>query len=387
MRYVFWLGVFAVLTGCSAEDKIGSQPSALSTDEIQTYLNSKFYADSDIRHSFNTAVGERIDCIDFYAQPTVKAMLAAGLAVPTAVPPAPPLPTGIPKPHKPPAVSVKFDGSPDQDGNARQCPPGTVPAMRPTRAEIQGAGGLNAYLSRKRPPPTVDPNQDPLQHDCYHQLSPGQGYDHAAGVQYPPLTYYGAYSTVSVYEPEVHDLVGEHSLSQLWVQTGNCEDWGFPYGDPDTCTTGPSGDAVQSVEVGWMVGNGYTDDPAAPHLFAFITQDGYHAQNCFAGQANPDGHGGTTNCCSFGDNPTGTDCWIAASGAPLVINQSLGPWVQPVPSSSPAEMAIQIWNGTAYGYPAWWVYIDGQLIGWYPNSAFSRLLKKSPLGIDMEISV
>ena len=323
---------------CSSQVETTASDKAALSDAIQTYLDSTFYRDADIRHSFRTVAGEQIDCIDFAAQPTVRSMRAAGLEVPSSVPPAPPVPISTPKPTKPSGVSVAFDGSVDEHGNTRRCPAGTVPTMRPTRSEILGAGGLNEYLSLKRPRPTVDPNQDTVQHDCYHQISGGPGYDHAAGVQWPYLTYYGGYTVVSLYEPFVRDLTGEHSLSELWVQTGVCEDWSFPYGDPYTCTTGPSGDAVQSVEVGWMVGNGYTNDPAAPHLFAFITQDGYHSKNCFAGQSNPDGHGGTVNCCAFGSSPTGTDCWVAAPGAPYAVNQSLGAYVQPV-GSTPAEMA------------------------------------------------
>jgi hypothetical protein len=33
-------------------------------------------------------------------------------------------------------------------------------------------------------------------------------------------------------------------------------------------------------------------------------------------------------------------------------------------------MAIQVWNGSSKGYPYWYVWVDGVLIGWYPTNIF-----------------
>jgi hypothetical protein len=46
--------------------------------------------------------------------------------------------------------------------------------------------------------------------------------------------------------------------------------------------------------------------------------------------------------------------------------------VQPI-GDPPAEMAIQVWNGWNYGYYAWFVYIDGNLIGYYPTGGHDPL--------------
>lgn len=95
------VAVFAILvatTECSTRDEgVQSQASTLVADagelaNAKAFIDSAFYADADIRHSFHTAVGEQIDCIDFYAQRSVKGFQAAGLAVidPSHVPPPPP---------------------------------------------------------------------------------------------------------------------------------------------------------------------------------------------------------------------------------------------------------------------------------------------------------
>lgn len=366
------LAVFAPScgTGGTAEDT-GHSTSALSVDageiaNAEAYIDLMFYSSVNIHYSFHTIAGEPIDCIDFYAQRSVKGFVASNVGVDMPrIPPPPQPPVGMPTPRKPPTVSIAFDGSLDKDGRERRCPTGLVPAMRPTVADVEAAGGVDKYRAVTRPPPTLNPKQDPLQHDCYHQTAPGPGYDHAVGLQYPSTTLYGAMTIVSVYSPYVYNLQSEHSLSELWVQTGNCESWTYPYGDPNTCT---SADAVQSLEIGWVVG-GYPNNDSTPHLFGFITQNAYASGNCWAGF----GYGG---CCPFGGSPTGTDCWIAAQNAPYILNQSLGQYVQPI-GSPPAEMAIQVWNGTAYGYPAWYVYIDGQLIGWYPSNTFTGQMQSS----------
>ncbi len=359
--------------GCAVDEgSAESQAEPLSAAAaVQTYIDTTFYSDADIQYSFATTAGEKVDCIDFYSQRSVRSQLARGAWVPdpASLPDPPPMPGSIPKPHKPAGASVAFDGTLDANGHAQKCPAGTVPTMRPTVKAIAAAGGLDAYRSRRPPLPMKDPNQDPIQHDCYHQFSPGPGYDHAAGVHMPVGTYYGALSFLSINQPYVYNTSTEHSLSEIWIQTGDCESW-TSYNDPDNCTTGGNGDAVQSLEVGWMVGDDslWSNEPQAPHLFVFITQDGYDTKWCFSG---------SSYC--YTDYPYGNstaDAWVIAPGAPFTLNQSLGQYVQPL-GSDPAEMAIQVWNGTTHGYPAWFVWIDGQLLGWYPADTFAGQMQSS----------
>jgi hypothetical protein len=387
IRPLSLLGGIAVAVACSSENdgRVGSQTSALTNStelaNAQAYIDTKFYTDAEIQYSFHTAAGEKIDCIDFYAQRSVKGMLSAGVSIDaTKIPNAPTPPSTIPPAYKPPGISIGFDGSLDRDGLARRCPTGTVPKTRPLLAQIEAVGGLDAFKAKgKSEPHPLDSNQDANQPDCYHQTTGGPGWDHAAGYQY--TTAYGALTYTAVYQPTVNS--GEHSLSQMWVHANSCEDWYNPYGDANTCSTaadaGTSTAAVQSLEVGWMVGNdgspacdglsgsALTACLAEPYIFAFITQDGYASENCFAGGAGSDGVIG--DCCPSASGSEGTDCWVVAPSAEFVVGQLLGSYVQPL-DNPPAEMAIQVWNGSQLGsgYQNWYVYIDGYLIGWYPTS-------------------
>jgi hypothetical protein len=335
----------------SAVPAASSAPSAAEFARIQAFRES-FFADSEVRHSFHNAAGDAVECIDFEAQGSVKALRAQGLpTIADHLPPAPAPPADTPAPNG--ALPGVMTGDRDDAGRERRCPAGTVPALRPTVAQIMARGGLDGYRNAKKH--ARPPQQSPFQYDCWLTSSGGPQWDHAAGVQ--RLTYSGALTYTSLYRPYIYDVNHEHTLSQMWVETGNCEYWD-QYGPSNPCTIGGSGNAVQSVEVGWMVGNAAAD--GNPHLFVFSTQDGYYQKSCFAGEGG--------NCCPAPGSGQGTDCWVAAPGAPYVVNQSLG---SSFPTGvTPTEMAIQVWNGAPYGYPAWFVWINGQLIGWYPSTTF-----------------
>jgi Neprosin len=311
---------------------LASLPTAEAA-RVQSYLDS-FYTQKDIVHSFNTVHGEQIDCIPLSAQPSVKAMLARGMKATLPIPPAPPGPPPGPPP---------FDGSPDENGNARSCPADTVPQHRPSLQTIEDAGGVVAFQARagKRPHPAG-------QLDCVNYTTPGNSWDHAAGYQY--LTYQGALTFTSVWNPYVEYPAQEHSLSQLWAIGGTCEFDGTRGQVSDPCN--PS-NAVQSLEVGWMVGaNDYTS-ASVPVLFTFVTQDGYFSKNCYGGTNKG-------SCCGTGD------CFIPANGAQYVLGTQFTPSTV---GNVPNEIAIQVWNGSAQGYPAWYIWINGYLIGGYLTSS------------------
>jgi hypothetical protein len=178
-----------------------------------------------------------------------------------------------------------------------------------------------------------------------------------------PRSRFPTFDEERLYGPSLANT-GEHSLSQLWAMTGSCENWA----PGQACTTGANGNAVQSVEVGWMVGNGNASQVA--YLFAFVTLHG--GKSCFAGQGTiPGGQ----PCCSP-NRSMGTDCWIANPSTAqypvdFLVNEGLGTTGSLPTGRPPVELPIQVWNGTPYGEDAWYVWIDGNLIGGYLSSIFT----------------
>jgi hypothetical protein len=323
----------------------------LQTAQIQNYIDENFYTDSDVVYSFVAGWGQQIDCINFYAQHSVKALLADGVSIPTA--PTPPAsPPSMPPPNVLPP-NAGFAGQPDVNGLPQQCPSGTVPTTRPTIAQIEAAGGISEYqaalpthLQRFQttpcaptspPMPPQGPQagcQDVAEHDCYLNNAPGDvpnplntpnvalpasegAWEHAVGIQNsgfsPPGAsgYFGMQMTTSMYPAFVPDSVG-HSDSQFWAQTGTCENWyglssEVDMGGINQCQTTSSAPyncssanpspqcAVQSLEVGAWAMQG--ENGGVPSLFVFYTPDGYSTW-CQA-----------LGACTFGDNdPAPSNC-------------------------------------------------------------------------------
>jgi hypothetical protein len=335
---------------------------------VQAYLEAKYYADDEILHSFHSSRGDQVDCIAFQSQRSVRAFEAQGVTLdPANLPPAPSPPVDVPAAIV--APDLPFAGQMDQDGQVRACPAGSVPAIRPTIQQIEAAGGLDAYKAGRasqRPlcGSTCSNQQSCFEHDCY---LPGAqysySYEHVSGIQTSfSSSPYGMLTYMPVYKPTVSDG-GEHSVSQIWMQTGSCENWYRQPGGPQQCATGNGvqNQAVQSVEAGWLV-NGTNGEP---QLVLFFTADGYYSY-CFAGQGG--------DCCptgipDAGPNQQGTDCWVAAPGAQYTANEALE--VSNLGEVT-SELAVQVWNGAAHNPPyyGWFVYINGNLIGWYPPDTF-----------------
>jgi hypothetical protein len=276
--------------------------SAAEDAHIQAWLDS-VYPSANIRHSFLTKFGELVSCLDFSAQASVKALAAQGL--PSTPPNPPPSPPPLGGASNNPAADVSFNGALDEDGNARSCPTGTVPVMPPTMSQIQAAGGLDAFLSARAsvPPPSSG------EHDCFGNTS-GPDYDHAVG--YENGTFSGLLSALSIYSPYIYYST-DHEVSQLWIQTGNCE---YDIVQGGTTCIGSGGTPVQSLEAGYIAGyspyqvNGDLND----HLFVFWAANGYSPNNCPLS-----GDSGTVFC----------SCW-AGSGLPcdqqptgFVVNQGI----------------------------------------------------------------
>ncbi len=426
----------AVLAPAVGADAGGPRQDASTSASIEAYWDREFYASSDIQHSFDTANGSHIDCIPFGAQHSVRARVAHGL------PMAPPPPAGV-VPASAAAGSIPStpagnDGTADDEGNLRACPSGTVMATRPQVSDIDAAGGLQAYASQRRPRPQNVQNAG--EHDCWNndnplnytgsppsnycaganggggwQDYPGAGvcgnYDHAVGIQtsqWLPITgyryngrtfvpvyspgFYGASAIVPVYLPYVDNAdPGEHITTQLWMQTGNCENWwngnnGAPTGQQCPIGTGCTSEncAVQSLELGTVSTYVPSDFGTRTSGFVFYTNDGYFT-GCYSndpGDACPcyAAGGCTTSYCTT-DSDCGSDqvCYIPAKEC-YPVNPYVeieGGYYTPgtyIAGSDygtiPYELPIEVWNGTSAGLPYYYIFMYGQWIGWYTTAVF-----------------
>jgi hypothetical protein len=283
--------VVAVLAavGCSSSHSStggpgGSTPApgatvTATTDDparVQQFLDAR-YKPSDVRHSFRSSLGQDIDCIDFFAQPGVKALAAQGHPI-TAIPRVPEIPAGFPSLQVDPAGAVDasgrhvaFDGELDDSGSARSCPAGTVPEVRITAEQVQRAGGVDAFRAlvhhKLAAPTAAKKGGAPDQYgDCEGDTP---GYAHVVGfLQTPYNEPIGAGSSVmSINGPSIPSAaatLGDHSIAQTWMvaytDTGN----------------------VQTVETGWNVdGSLYDGDTDVPHLFIYSTADDYDLTGCY----------------------------------------------------------------------------------------------------------
>jgi hypothetical protein len=250
------LGVLALCPGLAmsacGDDQSSTSPAAatqsavavnpIEAARIRTFLESH-YKSVDVQHSFHTKFGETIDCIDYFAQPGVKAMAAIGKPMTTL-----PSPAAVPD-ASPQLADVLFTGTPDDEGKPRACPAGTVPMLRITPERVAAAGGLDAFLEvhgRKVGPRKLSPGPTPP--------ASGANYAHAI-TQYQAAGIDKAVSAFLVYSPLVR-RTPDHSLAQTWTQ---------------------SLDQNETVEVGWTVDPALNagNNPSSPHLFIFSTNDGY----------------------------------------------------------------------------------------------------------------
>jgi len=252
---------------------------AVEAARVQAFLDAR-YKPSEVQHSFQTKLGDTIDCIDFFAQAGVKALAARGTPI-TKVPPS------VARPQRPNAL---FDGEPDENKNRRLCPAGTVAHVRITPEQIQRAGGLDAWLAglRKGALPPAGSERHGLNNSAppesglpgyAHTLRNSTGNNITSGEAW-----------LSIYTPRVPNA-GDHSLMQTWTVTGS---------NSSKAATPPSTPAVpcpancrQTVEAGWNVDPKiYLDNN--PHFFIYATPDGYWS-GCYNGSI-PANNGSVSTC-------------------------------------------------------------------------------------------
>jgi hypothetical protein len=253
-------------------------PAQAELARAQAFVSGR-YQTSDIKHSFRTKLGDTIDCIDFFAQPGVKALAARGTPIETLPPPA----------QNPQNSNTLFDASADENGATRQCPDTTVPQVRLTVDEIEKAGGIDAYLSHiKKFPfqlPRAQGGPPELGLPTYaHTYLPYTGGKNITSTQ----------ATLSIWTPTIAASdPSDHSIEQTWTTSlGN--NWLATKPCSPTCR--------QTVEAGWTVDPGLNGD-TNPHLFLYATNDGYQT-GCYNGFI-PANVSGSPTCASWIGLPSG----------------------------------------------------------------------------------
>lgn len=334
--------------------------SATELARIQAYLDSGYTA-KDIWRTFETKLGQTIDCIDWFAQPGVKAMAAKGTPI-TEIPTSPPLPAGVAQ-DVIPMPDWGFNGAPDKNGVPRECPPKSTPMVRVTIADILAAGGLDAYLHAQtsRPIPDDIEHTDNYAHDRVR-------FDHGGpGAQ----IYYGT-GTLSITPPTMPNeaggttnfmflTFGDHSLSQLWMVSGtgyNLNGQNCPAGqcnDPGH-TDCASTACLQTIEAGWMMEPGNT----YPYYFNFTTHNGY-ADRCWGVS-----------------KPNHTKCDDNTTDIPFIQTPQAWPvWQTNLGFSSPGDGTHQELPGLSIYNPDgnWHIYCNGHDNGYYPSSFYTGAMK------------
>jgi len=377
--------------GVSASTATAQGASADEATSIRRFLDARYRAE-DVHHSFRSALGQDIDCIDFFAQPGVKALAARGQPM-TSVPALPDVPSGFHAAE--PAASTDrlersaaFDGSLDDNGSVRACPEGTVPEVRITVEQVQRAGGVEAFrraLHTKAAPakPRILKGGPDQYGDC--EGEDYAGYAHVYGLMLTPSTQAIAAgsSVMSIYGPNIPDPAVAYgpSIAPTWM-VGYSADYAN----------------VETVETGWNVDSWvYDGDTHVPHLFIFSTTDDYVSTGCYndwdaaitgyevddAGQPEVDDAGNLV--------PGTCVPWVQISrqytpgmALPASVVQAVDPRK---PSSLPKELSLSTVNIAG----GWWILVQvsggpPSFLGFYPGKSYDVSMTYYEIGGEVATS-
>ncbi|XP_076889565.1 protein neprosin-like [Bidens hawaiensis] len=193
------------------------------------------------------------------------------------------------------------------------CPEGTIPIRRTTEQDILRANSIKRF-GRK------------IVKSVRRDSSNG-GHEHAVGYVSGDQ-YYGAKSSINVWDPKVTDRF-EFSLSQMWVISGSF------------------GDDLNTIEAGWQVSPELYGDNY-PRFFTYWTTDAYQATGCYN---------------------------LLCSGFVQTNNRiAIGAAISPTSSYNGGQFDISllIWKDPKHGN--WWLeFGSGVLVGYWPASLFTHL--------------
>jgi hypothetical protein len=341
----------AVTAGCSASPGEvtggGAPPAAAGQDEdarVKEFLDG-LYKPGDVRHSYTDESGQFVDCVDYYAEPGVKAAMARGImfSEPEHLEVPDEIRTRWTATHTDTATAVER-ALRDAQEKLRPCPVGTVPHLRITTRDIANRGGLDAFLApphrtkprinasatgqQETPVRAKPPGNVPL--DCTPRAVGGvpeiPDYAHTI-VDWEGILTSGGFSTMSLDTPNIFPTVsgdgGNHYISQTWISNGSGD---YMQG----CTT----NCWETVEAGAFVVDGSTQ----PTLAVFSTNSGYAPTGtCWA---------------AYGGN--GCVTWVPAADSPYYA-------AMPLPTGTVSGVRQEITIHTQYVVITRSVRIDGMI--------------------------
>ena len=212
----------------TAAGRNGGVRSSTAFAQMRSYILNLYHG-VQVRHSFMLD-GRYVDCVTISSQPSARGQRIGKIPRPLPL-------GGAAQAGGQGADSPLTLGLRDAYGNAVSCPNGTVPMARVSLSETTAFPSMAAYLDFK---PAAD---------VPHRYAYG-------GEKVKNL---GAGSKLSIWSPK-----GYFSLSQVWITAG-------------------SGDALQTVEAGWVTCSGcFKNKPSDAVPFVFFTTDDYRShKDCY----------------------------------------------------------------------------------------------------------
>lgn len=213
------------------------------------------------------------------------------------------------------------------------CPDGSIPVLR--------TNGSERYLRKTRPPLTDDFWTHGGGYSLFASLNPAATpqitHEYAiTGVPNATGAYSGAHSIFSVNSPTLGDDAKDFSLSQFWVIDGHYYD-----------------NTLSTIEVGWQKfpSQHANDQPDAPHLFIYWTNNAYNHSSgvgsCY-----------DLSCPGFVQQ---SNTWVIGGAMPKYTTLAQN-------ATAAYEVEIEVVYEPADRN--WWLYLDGEAIGYWPSSIY-----------------
>ncbi|MGH9441924.1 MAG: neprosin family prolyl endopeptidase, partial [Thermoanaerobaculia bacterium] len=334
-------------------DPAGFRVESLEEFKRITVYFQQLESEGTTRHSFHTAAGDSISCIDIASQRSFLQSAAPG-SQPLTSPIQPPSESDRTTRSEADASGTLrnlfgLDGSADEDGHVRACQAGTFPRLMPKLSNFYHARNLEEIFQKypdgyrglpphgatnSTPADSRDPGWRPADSTTGAAIrdssvsSPASPptnheYAHAAETAYN----IGSQALFNLWSPFVQQN-DEFSLSQLWEIQGRYSD-----------------NTLQSVEFGWQVfPNKYGDSKA--HLFIYSTSAAYTAgSGCY-----------NLDCSRF----VQTSSSVVVGGSFSTYSANGG---------TQYEVPLVVYRDPAS--QNWWLKFNGTWVGYYPNSLFN----------------